>query len=772
MEKLFTLFFLIFTVSSLTAQGQWEPRTPLPTGPRERAFHFTFGDKLYVGMGRSHRGYAVPSINENDVWTYEYATDTWTELDTFPGTPFRNAASFVIGDTAYIVTGHDGTDYVDFAWKYHPATDTWTEMPPFPGGPLSFPVAFAIDGKAYVTLGGIGADQPERTVYYQQLWEYDPATGQWAQRSDFPGEGRWRAFAFVIDGMAYVGGGSREADISLNFQDTYRYDPEQDIWTAVADFPEGWGFGGYAHAIDGKGYVGEGGRYLYEANYRTKVWEYDPMADHWTHVSNMPGSQQGRVLTYSGVYDGKIYVGGGRNYSDASLYYPFFGDFFVWDQDAPTETPDFEYWRELGHGPTDSTQVSVYAIAPIDENNVWALPSARYTYSEAPLEVMSTADGGTNWETFVLDTTRGYTAVNIFAHDENHVWVMATLADEATFLYQTTDAGQNWTVRLDSMDNLIEESMGLHFFDENTGLCWGNEWSNLRLLVYRTTDGGISWDLVDDPNLPEPDSWLVSYSPSGNNMFDAVGDTIWIPTDIQVLRSTDRGLSWTASEAFPFTVYSLAFEDARRGMLTSDNYWNVLRSRAMVTEDGGDTWTEIEIPEVPLSVSIEQIPGSPGAYLGHSSAFPSPYLVYTPNFGQDWVSLHAPPALYTIQFLSKDIGFAGGPILRDTPGGLYRWQGDLEAAITSVRRLTTPEQRGYQYYPNPARETLYISNPAGHRVHAVLIFDSQGRELLRKRTGTTDQAIIEMELQDLVPGFYQIQLLDDSGRYTGKLLKH
>jgi N-acetylneuraminic acid mutarotase len=269
-------------------QGKWEPRAPLPPGARERAFHFVIGDKMYVGTGRSYRGWATGSTNEDDVWAYDFATDTWEERSPFPGGPIRNAASFVIDGIAYIATGHDGGAYLDIFWKYDPASDTWEELPPFPGGIRSFPVAFAIDGKGYVVGGGIGNDVPGSTFYHKDAWEYDPATQAWTQLADFPGQGRWRAFAFVIDGQAYVGGGNHESTNSSDFSDCYRFDPADGSWTPIADFPEGYGLGCYAVAIDGKAYVGEGGNHDYFEAYRTKLWEYDPGSDTWTHVSYTP----------------------------------------------------------------------------------------------------------------------------------------------------------------------------------------------------------------------------------------------------------------------------------------------------------------------------------------------------------------------------------------------------------------------------------------------------------------------------------------------------
>lgn len=690
----YPLFFLLICSASLFSQGNWTPKTPFPPGPRERAFHFTVGDKMYVGGGRNFQGGDFGgAINERDVWSYHFETDTWEEVSPFPGTPFRNAVGFVIDGIAYIATGHDGSDYIDPFWKYDPSTDSWEELAPFPGGPMSFPVAFALGDKGYVTLGGIGADQPDRTFYNKTLWEYDPETNEWAEKSEFPGEGRWRGFAFVIDGMAYVGGGDRENRENFNFSgldftDCYRYDPVEDQWNAIADFPEGYGVGCYALSIDGKGYVGEGGQHQYLADYRTKVWEYDPLTDDWAHVSNTPGPQFGRMKSFSGTYNGKAYVGGGRNYTTFSH---MFGDFYEWDIEGTPAIPDYEFWNSMGRGNTDSAQLAIHALQVIDEDTIWALPAAVPSVSGAPLEIMFTHDGGTSWQTSIIDTTDSFVAANVFASDGQKAWLAGSLAGGETFLYRTIDGGQSWTQMLAENENTIGIVIGLHFFDGQTGICWGNDVSLFQggsITVYRTTDGGDNWQKVEDANLPPPQTGQSGFNFSGNGSFDAVGDTIWIPALSGVFRSTDQGASWTATPpgTFPAWPFSLAFENGQRGMLVCDNLpGGPINARAFITEDGGETWEEIDLPEPPVGTVINYIPGTAGAYLVFGARFPGTRISYTPNFGADWYVFEAPPVISTVQFLTEHLGFAGGPLLKNTAEGVYRWDGNFAEIINRGR---------------------------------------------------------------------------------------
>lgn len=657
-------------------QGRWEPRASLPTGPRERAINFTIGDKFYVAAGRGLPGSAIRSLNATDVWAYDFATDTWEELNPFPSAGIRNCASFVIDGIAYIVTGHSSTTYIDVFWKYDPSTDTWEQLPPFPGGPRSWPAAFAINGKGYVVAGGIGDDVPSSTVFHNDVWEFDPATESWAQLADFPGQGRWRPFSFVIDGHAYVGGGSQDGTPGSDYNDCYRFDPADGTWTPIAEFPEGWGVSGYAVTIDGKGYVGEGVNDEYFGAPSTRLWEYDPGADTWTHLSNTPGFQVGRMHAFSSTYDGKLYVGGGRVNSYAALLAPMYGDFYVWDKNLDPAPYDYEHWERLGRGDADEELIGVYGIRAVSKDTLWALPAPNLTFASTPLQVMYSSDGGANWETFTIDDQRAYYSAHFHAPDSRRVWVMGTLLGGYTNVFRTEDGGQTWEKILDSEDNLIPESSGIHFFNDDVGICWGNDfYDDPRAFFYRTEDGGATWQLLDDPELPGVFGfeWTLNYT--GNNNYAVMGDTIWIPVDFIMVRSTDRGATWSRVD-FGLSIYSVAFEDALRGMTISDNWPDTTFARVFFTEDGGATWAEVSRPS-PAVVSVTHIPGSPGAYVAYSTIHCDPRIAYTPNYGQDWFEIYAPPALHAIQFLSQDVAFAGGPLLRNVPEGVYRWRGDL-----------------------------------------------------------------------------------------------
>jgi N-acetylneuraminic acid mutarotase len=86
------------------------------------------------------------------ITTFSFA-QTWTKAADFPGTPSRNAVTFVIGSNAYMGLGvaKGGIAQKSF-WKYDAAKNSWTKVADFPGAWRAGTLTFVIKGKAYVGL--------------------------------------------------------------------------------------------------------------------------------------------------------------------------------------------------------------------------------------------------------------------------------------------------------------------------------------------------------------------------------------------------------------------------------------------------------------------------------------------------------------------------------------------------------------------------------------------------------------------------------------------
>ena len=179
----------------------------------------------------------------------------WITRASLGGAARSEAVSFVIGNTAYVGTGYDGTDrYYDlraFSPDANNKFGSWSLMtlPPVALGRNSA-VAFVVNGKGYITTG---VDLNGKRL--KDTWEYTPnATGgTWLQKTDYPEpgntgstggsskDGRFDATAFTLT----VGGATKGYVVCGNngapTVDVISYDGT--TWKVETSFP---GDGRYA----------------------------------------------------------------------------------------------------------------------------------------------------------------------------------------------------------------------------------------------------------------------------------------------------------------------------------------------------------------------------------------------------------------------------------------------------------------------------------------------------------------------------------------------
>lgn len=218
--------------------------------------------------------------------------------------------------------------------------DVWQQVNNFAlAGNRWATVAFTIDNQGFVGLGEKLSDtqDPYAGSSMKDLWLYDQTRDKWSKMKDFPGSGRFRASAFVIDGKAYVGAGRNSAQ-NQHFKDFYRYNPPPvNRWDTVTALSflvrSATGF-----SINGKGYLCGGFSPNYNGLVRTlnTLYEFDPSSNNgkgaWRQLASLPGP--GRKNPVSFVLNGKAYVGCGKdgtgsdeNINDGQVY----NDFYCFD---------------------------------------------------------------------------------------------------------------------------------------------------------------------------------------------------------------------------------------------------------------------------------------------------------------------------------------------------------------------------------------------------------------------------------------------------------
>jgi N-acetylneuraminic acid mutarotase len=162
------------------ASNSWTQETGYPGQARTQAISFVYNDSAYLVTGNMSGSQVndfwrfdpnlagalkwrqLRNISNSSPEPYD---DGYTTIER------SNAVGFVLlntksnggGDRAYITTGINGALY-SWTWSYDFATDLWTEATPYPGLAMQGAVGFSVENKGIVATG-ISGSTPVTSVY-------------------------------------------------------------------------------------------------------------------------------------------------------------------------------------------------------------------------------------------------------------------------------------------------------------------------------------------------------------------------------------------------------------------------------------------------------------------------------------------------------------------------------------------------------------------------------------------------------------------------------
>ncbi|MFT3935621.1 MAG: kelch repeat-containing protein [Chitinophagaceae bacterium] len=319
MKRVFSYFLLIgsslfllysctkSTSSSSDLVGNWVTISDFDGVARSEAVSFVIGDTAYISTGYDG------TVRLNDTWKYDADKNFWLQRATFPGAARSSAVAFNTTTKAYVTTGFDGLNKLKDTYEYNPVTNVWTKKADFGGSARVDAVAFGIADLGYVTTGNDGND-------LKDFWQYNPATDSWVQKVSLGGSKRSAAVSFVYKNIGYVVTGINNGQTVNDF---WAYDPSGDKWTekrfitnySTDTYDDNYNIvrnnaasfvmtdrSGKDHA-----YVctGENGGIL------KTVWEYDFDADVWTRKTDWEGTERTGAIGFSVKKRG--FLGTGRN---------------------------------------------------------------------------------------------------------------------------------------------------------------------------------------------------------------------------------------------------------------------------------------------------------------------------------------------------------------------------------------------------------------------------------------------------------------------------
>lgn len=309
-------FILTLSLAPVFSQGTWSPRASLPDSAMFQGISgFCIGNYGYAGLGDTYYA-GNPSP---DLWQFNPSTNSWAKKAPFPGKARVAPACFVIGTSAYLVTGSvkNGGTCVTECWQYDATNNTWTQKANFPGSARVYAVGFAINGMGYV---GTGAN--ELSDFRKDFYRYNPDSNTWTRIADFGGIARSCACGFAVNGKGYVGFGQDSLPSGALNNDIWEYDPKTNTWTQKTSNPFPM-MGVFGFAICDNIYIH--GDTTQGFDYYRVFWKYNTITDTWTQEGNTPGRKRFWDADFSIGDTGYSGFGVDSTLYEYNAFYEFYG---------------------------------------------------------------------------------------------------------------------------------------------------------------------------------------------------------------------------------------------------------------------------------------------------------------------------------------------------------------------------------------------------------------------------------------------------------------
>lgn len=295
--------------NTTTVVGDWQNRSELDGISRSEAVSFVIGDSAYLATGFDGTNRLA------DLWQYDPALNSWRQKADLPGTARSSAVGFTINNKGYVGTGYDGINRLNDFWQYSPLSNSWVKKADFAGSARYDAVGFSVMDKGYIATGYDGN-------YLKDFWQYDDAADVWKQL-DFSGKKRSGAVAFVHDNKAYICTGNNNG-VTSSINDLWVFDPTAPAgsdWTAkrpISNISDDTYDDAYTDITRTNASAFVIGNYAYIATGNTGAasstcWQYDFSQDIWIKKTDFENSAREGAVGFSVSNRGFIATGRSGN---------------------------------------------------------------------------------------------------------------------------------------------------------------------------------------------------------------------------------------------------------------------------------------------------------------------------------------------------------------------------------------------------------------------------------------------------------------------------
>ena len=199
--------------------------------------------------------------------------------------------------------------------------------------------------------------------------------------------------------------------------------------------------------------------------------------------------------------------------------------------------------------------------------------------------ILHTSDGGATWTNHFPAGHKYAGLQGVYTLDGKTVWatggtrgIEPPIVDGWGIVHKTTNAGLTWTIT--DVDLVGHQTfnfiLGISAADAKTAWAVGGEGK----ILLKTTDGGATWN-------PQ---WEPGDNLDLNEVYAVNSSTVWVAGDNSIWRTTDGGQSWDGSPGNDKAYMGICAASDQKAWASHVGRWRYIA----YTTDGGDNWTKVE----------------------------------------------------------------------------------------------------------------------------------------------------------------------------------
>ena len=277
--------------------------------------------------------------------------------------------------------------------------------------------------------------------------------------------------------------------------------------------------------------------------------------------------------------------------------------------------------------------------------------------------VIRTTDAGTTWQRVTVPNAGELDFRDVELLRDGSAILMSAGEGNASRLFRSTDDGKTWRTVLSNLDprGFFD---GMAFREDGRhGVLYGDPIDG-RLDIYRTADGGKTWNQLPVQQRPKLEEGEYGFAASGTGIVTK-GSNIWIASGgsvARVWRSQDAGRTWQPYDANlrsgnPTSgIFSLDFLDHQSAVAIGGNYAEpeLDQGNVSVSTDGGRTWSSMPNTRMPHKACVQSLGAGRFLTCGRTG------VAFSKDAGRTWETI-ATEGYYTLRAdLRSGSGFLAG----------------------------------------------------------------------------------------------------------------